>query len=1318
MSPLPSTPTSTDRETAIAKAVDEWRSELIDFSRRNPLLYFKDLKGPTLDLTALDPAVFQKLLSGNAVRLTDRLPADTRSDSARRIKSIYRKARELNEERGIQTAYVAVGICSWDAPEDEPAAPLLLYPAEISMSNQTDFTVELDAEPRVNAVLLEFLSTQFNISTSGITLSEDPSPTAAYEHAREQVAALAGKVPGFRITDRRVMGCFNYAKLPMVNDLASSQALLQEHDIIAAIAGDHEARQAVRSAITAGPEPSATLLPQDEYLVMDADASQSRAINHVAAGHSLVIKGPPGTGKSQTIANLIATLIARGKRTLFVAEKRAAIDAVMKRLEAVGLDDLVIDAHDGAKARNRVLKKLDQTLQRARQIGIPETTAVHTALSTTSDKLTKHQESISAVREPWGVSVFDLRCDIETVGKANTTVVLDKKTLHGLTPERRQKILELLSEYTGNDGFSLNRSRTPWWGIQFGDTDDPFDAIETAQQAAEAVEVLVKRLKGVANRYSIQSAATVADWESIFENLEHMRATQDELSERVWTAPLRDWVLATGSGRLRRKHGVHLTYVQRRKIKKDIRNTLGKDIAKRPDLPPLLLSANRQFGEWRRYAGNGVVQFDEELEETRSAFEVFAGHLDSLSGLFPSDDLRHIELTELTDWIRELAQDREYPSILRTLQAHRKTLTGFGLTPLLDELDRLHANTETATAMFTGCFAATLLAYLESRDASLTQFRGDAIPDTHAKFQQADRDHIRLNAQRVRRQAAERLYRARQDNPEIEAFVKKQLARRRSRASLRRLISDGHEVLFALAPCVAMSPLVVSQQLPARRIFDVVIFDEASQIPVPDAIPAIMRGQQVVVTGDPKQLPPTKFFASLEDDIEDDSADDLSLTKGFDSILDSMDSLLDFRALTWHYRSRDERLIGFSNRHIYDSSLTTFPGLTTGSAVEHIHVPSDHTDGDIQSSTNEVDRVVQLVLDHARNTPQLSLGVIAMNIKHSERILARLDEVRVGHPDLDAFFSDQTDERFFVKNLERVQGDERDVIILSMGYRKGSNGHMRYHFGPINKEGGERRLNVAVTRAKHRMITVSSFTSADLDPNKLTSQGPKLLRAYLEFAESGGANLGTGVLDSPKLNPFEIDVRDRLEAAGIPVVCQYGVSNYRIDFAAQHPERPGEMVLAIEADGASYHSSASARDRDRLRQQVLEGMGWTVHRIWSTNWWKDKDTEIERARRAYDEAVARADTESDSVPEVATKPTMPAPDPAALNRGPCPIDIPRSAITAYTNHELVSLLKWIKSDGRLRTSDELKQDALQHLQFKRMGARIATALDRAIKHLP
>jgi very-short-patch-repair endonuclease len=521
---------------------------------------------------------------------------------------------------------------------------------------------------------------------------------------------------------------------------------------------------------------------------------------------------------------------------------------------------------------------------------------------------------------------------------------------------------------------------------------------------------------------------------------------------------------------------------------------------------------------------------------------------------------------------------------------------------------------------------------------------------------------------------------------------------------------------------------MVSQVLPARTTFDVVIFDEASQITPADAITSIFRGRQLVVAGDERQLPPSPFFVSETTEDEDELeevpqktvSEQLAGTVGFESVLDALIPMLPFRWLQWHYRSQDERLIAFSNAHIYDRVLVTFPGIGGDICVEHVAVPSELSE-ETNSPASEVRVVVDLILRHAASRPAESLGVIAMGIKHAQRVDEALRTTLKERPEFETFFAEDRDEPFFVKNLERVQGDERDAIILSIGYGKNPRGQLVYRFGPLLVSGGERRLNVAITRAKKRMTLVSSFTSADMDPDKLNSEGMRLLRQYVQYMEHGGRTLGDVMLEKPPLNPFEIDVRDTLAARRLNLIPQYGVSGFRIDFAVTHPLQRGRMVLAIECDGASYHSSESARERDRLRQEHLERLGWTFHRIWSSEWFADKQAATDKAVAAYEGAIADGAEPPQTV--------LPPPPPvvggsaaAPTRRLPRPQFSPGYTIAEYSRRTLDAVVAWVQSDGLLRTRAELTDEAIRELGFERRGknivAAVSAAVDRVLRSPP
>jgi hypothetical protein len=538
-----------------------------------------------------------------------------------------------------------------------------------------------------------------------------------------------------------------------------------------------------------------------------------------------------------------------------------------------------------------------------------------------------------------------------------------------------------------------------------------------------------------------------------------------------------------------------------------------------------------------------------------------------------------------------------------------------------------------------------------------------------------------------------------------------------------------------------------------------VIFDEASQILPADAIPSLMRGKRAVVAGDGLQLPPTTFFASQttmdrEAEGEPLEGEGDALIAGFASLLDVADSLVRSDPLRWHYRSRDDRLIGFSNEWIYGRSLVTFPGTSSAGRLTHVLVDGVSSD-DAETTPSEVDRVVSLVLEHAATRPRESLGVIAMGITHAERIDRALRRALAGRPELHGFFAENATEPFFVKNLERVQGDERDAIILSVGYGKTPDGRLLYRFGPLLTAGGERRLNVAITRARGRMTVVSSFSASEMDPDRSTARGVTLLREYLRYAASNSST-DAATDDPTPLTPFERDAADRLTAAGVPVVPRYGLSGQHIEFAVAHPDDPSRMIFAVETDGPGYRAAGTVRDRDRLRPGQLERLGWRVHRIWSIDWFTDPEPEVTRAVAAYRKAladpvpvetpppapapptpsvpepdpVAGGDPEpvevidhDEPAPKTAPPPTEPTAEPATAPiaepatgrprtaRPPVPAGLP---IAGYRHADLVALIRWIESDTLLRTEDEVLEEVMRELGFARKGPRIREAITRAL----
>jgi very-short-patch-repair endonuclease len=511
-------------------------------------------------------------------------------------------------------------------------------------------------------------------------------------------------------------------------------------------------------------------------------------------------------------------------------------------------------------------------------------------------------------------------------------------------------------------------------------------------------------------------------------------------------------------------------------------------------------------------------------------------------------------------------------------------------------------------------------------DPVLGMFRGQKHDRIIKEFRELDVQLREMGYARVIEEA-ERRKPVHSESGEPSILLR-EAEKKRRHLPLRTLFAKIPNLLFRLKPCLLMSPLSVSQYLDPQQIrFDVVVFDEASQVRPHEGISAVYRGKQLVVCGDSKQLPPTSFF---EYEMSEDYYEEEELgtePAAFESLLDQCLALdMPVLSLMWHYRSRHEELIAFSNARFYGNKLTTFPCPQPGSqtlGIDFLHVPSGvYHRGGRRDNPNEAKVVVDQLSALLREHPDQSVGIVALSIAQMNAIENELNDRLISEPDLRSLLKTDLLEGFFVKNLENVQGDERDVIIISIGYGRDENAKLSMNFGPMNREGGERRLNVAITRARSRVILVSSLLAGDLDLSRTESSGVRHLHAYLDYADRGHEALAmeiTGTLGEAE-SPLEDDVADSIRGMGYIADSQVGCSGYRIDIGVRTPEQPGRYVIGVECDGATYHSAHTARDRDRLRQEVLERLGWQIHRIWSPEWASQRRAEEERLRKAIQEA--------------------------------------------------------------------------------------------------
>ena len=639
----------------------------------------------------------------------------------------------------------------------------------------------------------------------------------------------------------------------------------------------------------------------------------------------------------------------------------------------------------------------------------------------------------------------------------------------------------------------------------------------------------------------------------------------------------------------------------------------------------------------------GICTNDETIEYARKRLLVLKDGLDIIHtekdwyiSLF--DDKEELLNTNLPDLQKRIEKCYKNLSALEEwidFRGCREKCKEAGLADYIEKIEAIGIKQNLILPTFLKRFYRLWLDAILPNHPSVYSFRRRSHEDIINEFKRLDLTQLSIARSRVRERLVSRL-------PDLNKFtsavdevgiLKRELNKQRKIMPLRKLFKAIPNLLMTLKPCLMMSPLSVSLFLEAENYkFDVVIFDEASQVCTEDAVGAIMRGAQVVIAGDSKQLPPTNFFsASLSDgefDTDDVNEDENYDSDGYESILDEAVTVLPERTLRWHYRSKHEHLIAFSNAKVYNHNLITFPShfeKVQDNGVEYIYVPKGVYDrSGKRNNPEEAKKVAEIVFEHIKKYPKRSLGVVTFSEAQQQAVIEAIRRLRLQNKQFENFFSEDKEEGFFVKNLENVQGDERDTIIFSIGYAKDQNGVMYMNFGPLSRSGGYRRLNVAITRAKYNIKLVGSIYPTDINVENTSAEGVKMLRSYIEFAINGADVLLRELSVSETVNtesPFEEAVYDFLVGRGYNVATQVGCSGYRIDIAVKHPTLSGRFVLGIECDGATYHSARTARERDRLRQTVLEDIGWKIYRIWSTDWIKDPITEGQKLIEVVEKSI-------------------------------------------------------------------------------------------------
>jgi very-short-patch-repair endonuclease len=1214
-----------------------------------------------------------------------------------------------------------------------------------------------DEDTRINPTLLEKLRRDL-----GIALDIPDAPPADgvdVERVLGLFRELAAKRKGWDVKEEMWLGEFSFKKFLMWRDLQEQEAALTAHPLVNQML---ERPHTLLPSQGEFPDPrklDASFAPEAVFTPLMADSSQLAAIQAASEGRSFVLEGPPGTGKSQTITNLIAHCIAHGKTVLFISEKKAALEVVRKRLAEINLSAFCLEVHSDKARRTEIIEQLKAPLRFSTSGIRRQWQETSGSLGTLRAKLNHYVEALHH-RYPCGLSIY------ESIGHlcarpAAQFVPLgwgDPHTWNGAPlTEMRALVAEM-------PPLLLTLGPLKSHGLRESVLTESSPAIErTARERVRATRMafltLCRSVKRIAERLKIPATDLNAAEIDLIVELAGKLLLIGGLPQPI-TGVLGD------PGTIERLQTAARVIQERQGISRELRSQFDQTFLS-ADMDEMEALHEGSLHSWwpkslfqrRRLRSilRGHTQGDEALERGLSQLpEAMAkvrrlraldGQIKSLDALNSclgeswegarSDVKRLLEclqwlesvtgilrtlsrgdaprMARLIDGARELAATgyedlrdsgslaAELRSLAPARDAFRNAMTGVAATLQLErvsidpnapeylqgirkwvvEIQRALAADQLrywaawqrvrgrACAMGLGAIveycaecaapgpeaaniasiaggggprSADLSEVFEAsihqwvleeglaRSAPLKNFIGRSQDQQIVEFRKLDAEYVSLASAAAAARVEARIPRDGQDAVPAEelALLRKEFGKKSRHRPLRQLFSGMPGLMSRLKPCLLMSPLSVAQHLATDfPPFDLVIFDEASQIPVWDAIGAIARARQTIVVGDPKQMPPTAFFARDDDE---DAVDGPDATVDLESILDETMTTLPIQRLEWHYRSRFESLITFSNRRYYDGRLVTFPSPVAADRAVQLHrVNGVYDRGASRTNRAEAEAVVAFVIAHLRAAAERggSIGVVTFNAQQQLLIDDLFDDARREDPALEKHFAPQDGrEEVFVKNLENVQGDERDVIVFSTTFGVDAAGRMSLNFGPINSANGPRRLNVAITRSRLAMHVFTSIPNERLDTTRTTSIGVRHLKEFIDFAERGVDALREAGADGNEGagSPFEDAVASALRGKGWEVHQQIGCGGYRIDMGVVDPDAPGTYLVGVECDGPGYHRSATARDRDRLRPHKLEELGWTLYRLWSTEYWHAPQAEIDKLHQSLGALAIAAKT--------------------------------------------------------------------------------------------
>ena len=1206
--------------------------------------------------------------------------------------SLMRKSKTAEEEAGANTLCLALGFLKWkhDEERDFKYAPIALLPVTVKRTKQQGVTMTKGEDITVNTTLLEFLKQEFGIDIRGM---EDKDLSVD-----EMIALFRAKtanMKGWEVTEDVYIAQFTFARYAMWSDVKNNISRYRDNALIASLITN--SNKLAGNKLSGIDEDSAD--PCDILVPLPCDSSQFEAVAESAKGATFVLHGPPGTGKSQTITNMIANAVDAGKRVLFVAEKQAALSVVKKRLTEIGIGEFCMEFSTGKSTdKAEIVRSIEATLalkdeysdEKFREEGeeIRETRA---ALANPYNALHKKRRL--------GVSIYEGILYYLQNKNAPELVNIESTFYDSLTKEKLEQCEKMLlkAQIAAKECGGVYRS--PFENVNLTVCDDSVK--NGVQCAAEVVLAELKHLKNYLGLFLdtfnqkistftarkldnfIKIATTLRDGtldqffscdEEQFYKFYNANVLYDNVSKlwftRFYTLPdidklapdleseLDNWgenyrssrtVLAVIK-RLNRCAKERLPENEELEwVKRAYELWQAKDrILKYTDLSQNFLALGGGINDKKRevflrplYELHTLCQ-QTFMDYNADAFNSVCNHIvcgyakPLLNGVIAAAKAfiaAKNNFIDITAADKTFFSDEDifeyYTSKCGALidnidmlpgwcayKATAKELDDMGLTFMTDAMESGLISGEQILASFRKNVYRNFVQTNIPADEDLSRFSASMLDESAVKFAQLTEEFAAATKAKIRHDLIARLPNQETEGPlalELMTF-RRQTSGNLKRINLRSLLAEIPQLLKVVAPCMMMSPFTVSQYLaPEPDFFDLVIFDEASQMPTCEAVPSIARAKNAIIVGDPKQLSPTTFFMALGQDEDEMEAEDL------DSVLDDCLSLgIPQKHLNWHYRSKHESLIAFSNIMYYSSKLCTFPSPDAlDSKVKLVYIPEGVYDrGFTKCNKQEAEALVAEVIRRLSD-PKLrrsSLGIVTFSTPQQAYIEKMLSKEIIAKGLEEAAY--EREEPLFVKNLESVQGDERDVIMFSVCYGPDRMGKISLNFGPLNQYGGWRRLNVAVSRAREEMVIYSSMRYSMIDLSRTNSRGVAGLKAFLEFAEKGRTSIAVKN-DEVIINKSGIGkyVAEELSTYGYECRCDVGVSDFKIDVAVVDPKNKHNFILAILCDGESRFS---VKDRNVMQIQTLKRNNWNVIRLYSINFFNNPKREIKKIKEYLD----------------------------------------------------------------------------------------------------